>query len=315
MIVSASRGRSGPPTSGARPRVGRYVRSSGSAGTSPGRASLQRSASGVASARNGRHRALPGRVSPAQASIARITSSPWCSSATNGIGGQGMTFAIVDSSSGAASAAAMNPATSRPWRAGRACRRDRRRPGQAVLEPGRDAEVAAAAADRPEQVRVDARVDTEHLAIGGDDLGGEQVVDREAVLADEVADAAAERDPAEPHRSRVAEARREAVLGGRRRVLARGQAGLGPGRPRRRRRCRAPCMSRRSSTIPPSIVLCPAPLWPPLRTTSSEAGFARERDDVGDVLGVRRPDDDQRPAIDAAHHDGPASSSPRRRAR
>ncbi len=36
---------------------------------------------------------------------------PWCASGTNGIGGQFMTFAIVVSSSGAASAAATKPAT------------------------------------------------------------------------------------------------------------------------------------------------------------------------------------------------------------
>src|SRR5829696_3556145 len=39
------------------------------------------------------------------------TSWPWCSGGTNGIGGAGMTLAMADSFSGAASAAAMNSAT------------------------------------------------------------------------------------------------------------------------------------------------------------------------------------------------------------
>ena len=75
------------------------------------------------------------------------------------------------------------------------------------------------------------RVDAQHLAVRGDDLGREQVVDRQAVLADQVADAAAERDarrcPTEPG---VAEADREAVLGGRGRDLGRGEARLRPRR-------------------------------------------------------------------------------------
>ena len=71
----------------------------------------RRSATGVASARNGAIARSPASASPAYATIAMITSSPWRSGGTNGIGGQGMTLAIVDSSSGAASAAAMNPAT------------------------------------------------------------------------------------------------------------------------------------------------------------------------------------------------------------
>ena len=39
-----------------------------------------------------------------------MTSLPWASSGTNGIGGAGITFAIDESSSGAASASAMKPA-------------------------------------------------------------------------------------------------------------------------------------------------------------------------------------------------------------
>ena len=95
--------------------------------------------------------------------------------------------------SGAASAASMNPRD----RLGRGGQQQHPADdlGQLVepeLEPGHDPEVAAAAADRPEQVRLVLGVDQPDLAVGGHDLGGEQVVDRQAVLADEVADAAAE---------------------------------------------------------------------------------------------------------------------------
>ena len=97
-----------------------------------------------------------------------------------------------------------------------------------VAEPGDDAEVAAAAADGPEEVLVliGARVDDP--AVGRDELHREQAVDRQAVLAHEVADAAAERQAGDTHRRRVAERGREAELGRRLRVLARRQAGTGP---------------------------------------------------------------------------------------
>src|SRR5262249_28161798 len=72
--------------------------------------------------------------------------------------------------------------------------------------------VAAATTDRPEQVRVRVVVDEEHVTIRGHDLGREQVVDREAVLPDEIPDAATERDAADTDRAGVAEADREAVL-------------------------------------------------------------------------------------------------------
>jgi hypothetical protein len=42
--------------------------------------------------------------------MAMITSWPWSSGGTIGMGGAGMTLTMPDSSSGAASAAAMNPA-------------------------------------------------------------------------------------------------------------------------------------------------------------------------------------------------------------
>src|SRR4051794_31695147 len=54
---------------------------------------------------------------------------------------------------------------------------------QPVGEPGDDAEVAAPAAQCPEQVGVPVLVGGEHAAVGGDHLGGEQVVAGQPVAA------------------------------------------------------------------------------------------------------------------------------------
>ena len=79
------------------------------------------------------------------------------------------------------------------------------RPGQhladrveAVFERGHDPEVAAAAAEGPEQVGVLVVAGGQDISVGGDDLDGQEVVDGEAVLAHEPADAAAERQPGDP---------------------------------------------------------------------------------------------------------------------
>ena len=139
---------------------------------------------------------------------------------------------------------------------------------QAEPEPRRDAEVPAAAADRPEQVRLVLGVDATELAVRGHDVGGQQVVDRQAVLADEVAHAASERDPADPDRARVAEPDPEAVFRSGGREPDGGQPGLGP--------CRS-CFDidlerphvGEVDHDPPSETLWPGMLWPPLRTASS----------------------------------------------
>ena len=102
---------------------------------------------------------------------------------------------------------------------------------EAELEAGDDAEVAAAAADRPEQVGVLGLAGDHDAAVGGDDLDRHERVDRQAVLADEPADAAAEGQAGDADAARVAERGREAVLGRRGGVLAGAQAGLRPGEP------------------------------------------------------------------------------------
>ena len=109
---------------------------------------------------------------------------------------------------------------------------------QEELERGDDAEVAAAAAQRPEQVRVLVqRTPGPCSPVGGHQLGGDQVVAGEAVLAPQPADAAAEREAGHPRLGDQAGRRREAV-GLRRgvhlppdRAALRPSRGAAPGRP------------------------------------------------------------------------------------
>ena len=82
-------------------------------------------------------------------------------------------------------------------RAGDDGRSDRVR---AELELRDDAEVPAAAAQRPEQLRVLVGARVHPRAVGQHHLGADEAVDGEAEAAREVADAAAEREPADAGR-------------------------------------------------------------------------------------------------------------------
>src|SRR5947209_20105096 len=69
------------------------------------------------------------------------------------------------------------------------------------IEAGDDAEVpAATAAQRPQQVRIGRLVDLTDLAVGGDDLGGVEVVAGEPERTGREPLASAERHPGDPHR-------------------------------------------------------------------------------------------------------------------
>ena len=72
---------------------------------------------------------------------------------------------------------------------------------QAVLERRDDAEVTAAAAHSPEQIGVLVLAGGDELAVRRDEVDGEQVVDRRAVLAHQPADPAPE---GQPRNARVA---------------------------------------------------------------------------------------------------------------
>ena len=180
-------------------------------------------------------------------------------------------------------------------------------PGQLVepiVEAGHDAEVAPATADRPEQVGMVVGVDLEKPSVGGDDLGAEQIVDRQTELAHEIADAATDRDPADPDRSGVAEPGRQAVRADGRRVFGGGQPALGP----RRAAVDVDVEALHVGHVEHDPALAHAV---PRRAVAAapdgqlHAGLARERDDANDVLRVRDLDDDRRVAIDVPGHDRP----------
>jgi hypothetical protein len=174
---------------------------------------------------------------------------------------------------------------------------------QPVLEPGRHPEVAAAAAQRPKQVRMRLGVDVQQLAVGGHDLGGQQVVDGEAVLADQVANAAAEGDAAEPDRAGVTEPGRQPVGARRGGVLARGQACLCPSgapfgvdvqRLHGRQVQHDPAVG---GAVPGEAVTAAADRqWQPR--------LACQLHDVCDLPCVRDSNDDRWPVVEAAVEDG-----------
>jgi hypothetical protein len=227
-----------------------------------------------------------------------MTRAPWCSSGTNGIGGADVRDRRQRLRCGIGLGEEGVDRLSR-------CRQQQHPAHdpfhvvEAQPEPRRHAEVAAAAADRPEQVGVRLGVDTQELALRRDDVGGEQVVDRETVGPDEVADTAAEGDPADPHRSRVAEPDREAVLGGRVRELGGGEAGLGPGRSG---------LGVDLDRLPPREVEDDPAVGHAVTGDAVAAAADRERqaalagggDDAGDVVVVRDANDDRRPTVEAA---------------
>ena len=78
-----------------------------------------------------------------------------------------------------------------------------------VLEAGGDAEVAAAAAQPPEQVAVLAFGRPQHLAVRGDEVDRREIVAGPAEPPREVAEAAAERQPRAPGRGDEPEHGRE----------------------------------------------------------------------------------------------------------
>ena len=124
---------------------------------------------------------------------------------------------------------------------------------QSQLEAGGDAEVALPAADRPEEIWLGVLAGLNQLAVGGDDLGREQIVDRQPVLADQKADAAGKGDAADSDRACIAEASDEPTLTGGDRVLGSRDPGLDPGVFESTSMSRA-FIAERSMTRPPSLV-------------------------------------------------------------
>jgi len=179
---------------------------------------------------------------------------------------------------------------------------DRAQRVQPQLEPGRDAEVAAAAADRPEQVGMGVGVHPQLLAVGGHHLGGQQVVDGEAVLADQEADPTAQGDPADPHRAGVAEPGRQAMLAGGGGVVAGCQSGLGPGGACRDVDVQGPHVAE----VEHDAAVADAVAGVAVAAAADgqlQPRLAGQRDHPRDVGGVGDPDDDRRAAVEAAVED------------
>ena len=108
---------------------------------------------------------------------------------------------------------------------------DRRDLVQPEEEGGDDAEVAAAAPDRPVEVGVLVRGGTDRLAACEHDVGLEQVVDREAALAGQMPEAATQRETTDAGGRDDPARCRQAVLVGRGIHFAPGAATADPRRP------------------------------------------------------------------------------------
>ena len=133
-------------------------------------------------------------------------------------------------------------------------------------EGGDDAEVAAASAKRPEQVRVPLGVRGDHGPVGQDDVGGEQAVDGQAELAAQVADPAAQGEAADAGGGDEAARHRQPERVGGVVDVAPAWRRPRPGRPARPGRRGRLASRERSTTSASSHTPSPPALWPPPRT-------------------------------------------------
>ena len=168
---------------------------------------------------------------------------------------------------------------------------------QLEVEARDHAEVAAAAANRPEQIGMRAGIHLPDLAIGGDKLDAEQAVDGHAVFAGQIPYSPAERDAADPDRSGIAEASGQAMLGGRLRIFNRGQARASPDGAR---------VGLDLERIQIAQVEQDAALGraekavPAVANRQRQAARARDAHGLRDVSRAGRPDDHRRATIDPA---------------
>ena len=165
------------------------------------------------------------------------------------------------------------------------------------LERGRDPEVPAGAAQAPEELGLLGLARADEPAVGGDELDGAQVVDREPEVPLQPADSAAERQPGDARVADDPDRADEAVRLRGDVELAEQRAAVRPGRPRSadppRPRASADMSTSEPAVAPPS----PAALWPPDRTVISRSCSRANRIAVGDLRGGRRAGDDGRPPI------------------
>jgi hypothetical protein len=169
---------------------------------------------------------------------------------------------------------------------------------QPQAESGDDTEVAAAAAERPEEIGIRVLVHREMLPVGGHHFSREHVIDGQAVLADEKAEAAAEREPTEADARSVAEPGRPAAFAGHPTVVACLHAGLRP--------C-GPAVRVHFDSVHPREIEDDAAVGRAVPRPAVAAaphgelcpGLTCQRDDPRDVRCVGGADDHPGPAVEA----------------
>ena len=161
------------------------------------------------------------------------------------------------------------------------------------------AKVAAAAAQRPEEIGVLALAGRDETAVGQDDVRFEQVVDREAVLAREVPGAAAERQARDAGGRDDAEGHRQAERVGGVIDVARRAAGIDP----YGSACRIHAHALHHREVDHQSVVAAAKAWAVVAAAADGdeqalvAAEVHRGDDVGDVHAAR---DQARPLVDHA---------------
>jgi hypothetical protein len=165
------------------------------------------------------------------------------------------------------------------------------------LELGDDAEVAAAAAQAPEQLRVSGRVDAEPVALGGDQLIRRHVVARQPEPAREPAHAAAERQAADAGVGDIARGRGQSML--HRRAIERAQQRPALHRGATARRIHAHAAHRAQVDHEPAVRDAHAEhAVPSAAYANLEVLFAAVTDRLGHVVRARAAHDRPRPPVD-----------------
>ena len=171
---------------------------------------------------------------------------------------------------------------------------------QAIRERRHDAEVAAAAAQRPEQVGIGRLGHLEHVAVGVDELDARAGCRRPGRTSPS---ASRVRRRASAPRCPVVEIAPPVTARPCAAVASLSSAQLSPPSARTVRAAGStsmPFISARSIITPPSATARPATLWPPPRTRDVEPGGAREAHARSDVGSAPAADDDGGRAVDKA---------------
>ena len=75
---------------------------------------------------------------------------------------------------------------------------------QPEFETGYNTEIASTATDCPKQIRMVFSIDIQNLTVCGYDFSSQQVIDGQAVFANQVANPSTQRNTANPNRARIA---------------------------------------------------------------------------------------------------------------